>query len=145
MADMNDSRPVQAPRYRKSVATVPKLTAAPTTKPCPYCGEEILLVAIKCKHCGEFLQRRRPSAPRATGHVAPPPPASTPVQPIELTGKRFKAQAAICVVLMLAGVSVLFSGARTSSSTLIAFGAIIMAVAGVWGIIVKLLAWWHHG
>lgn len=25
------------------------------TKPCPYCGESILSVAKKCKHCGEFL------------------------------------------------------------------------------------------
>ncbi len=24
-------------------------------RPCPYCGEDILAVAKKCKHCGEFL------------------------------------------------------------------------------------------
>jgi len=25
------------------------------TKECPYCAEEILVAAKKCKHCGEFL------------------------------------------------------------------------------------------
>jgi predicted nucleic acid-binding Zn ribbon protein len=27
------------------------------TKQCPYCGEEILAVAKKCKHCGEWLDK----------------------------------------------------------------------------------------
>ncbi|MGD9612795.1 MAG: zinc ribbon domain-containing protein [Kiritimatiellia bacterium] len=33
-------------------------------KPCPFCAEAIQDAAIKCKHCGEFLDGSRP-APNA--------------------------------------------------------------------------------
>ena len=38
------------------------------TKRCPYCGEEILSVAVKCKHCGSMLA----SPPAGTPSTVPP-------------------------------------------------------------------------
>lgn len=53
------------PRPRPSGAT------AAETKPCPYCAETIHLKAIKCKHCGELLNGRRPEVDPQSAHDKP--------------------------------------------------------------------------
>ena len=57
------------------------------TKRCPYCGEEILATAKKCKHCGEWQEEKpanaaesiQPATARPAGTATPPPasPADT--------------------------------------------------------------------
>ena len=52
------------------------------TKVCPFCGEEILAVAKKCKHCGEWLDKQQEEAPQ--------------VKQCEACGEDIPANATIC-------------------------------------------------
>ncbi len=47
--------------------------AGARTKSCPVCAEEILAEAVKCKHCGEYLEGRRgrPRTDRVPGRRRP--------------------------------------------------------------------------
>ena len=54
------------------------------TKICPYCGEEILAVAKKCKHCGEWLTGEKPGTVSSSSSE----PAVSKNEPQQETEKR---------------------------------------------------------
>ncbi len=49
--------------------TARKESAPKAIKSCPYCGEDINISAIKCKHCGEFLEERPRTEPKESKRV----------------------------------------------------------------------------
>jgi hypothetical protein len=114
-------------RQAKEAASKPE----PTTKRCPFCAEEILYQAVKCKHCGEMLdepqrigRQRRPRSARAgqsaidgvksQGAPAPSKKKKTGQVAQPLAGA---AGCLTIIVLVAACVGLFNSGGKESSPT----------------------------
>ena len=65
---------------------------------CPFCSEQILATAIKCKHCGEFLD----------GRQSPPPPAKQQPTRRQSYKKKKVEYVGVGALVQLAGFIALF-------------------------------------
>jgi TM2 domain-containing membrane protein YozV len=69
-------------------------------KNCPYCGEEILTAAQKCKHCGEFLDEKLRQERNTV--------AQTIVQPVKIP--KWSGGIAAVLSLIIPGLGQIYKG-----------------------------------
>lgn len=97
---------------------------------CPYCGESILAVAKKCKHCDEWLGEQKIEDSVKVANIVT----------TEQTGKRYKAIQLMGTFLAIIGAILL-----TVDPTLAAGGSLCLFIGLTLFLIGRVGGWWHHG
>jgi hypothetical protein len=96
------------------------------------------LALIDCPDCGKQVSDRAASCLQCGAPIAAP----APVQTVEQTGKRYKAQQAVGILALLTGVVMINVGGPGSATKV--FGVIITLIGAIMYIFSRIGAWWDH-
>ena len=104
------------------------------------------MALIKCSECGREVSDKA-SACLGCGAPITAAGAGTPIQTIQKTSKRLKAQSLMAGVLVaFSGIVVILSSFAVSEahSPMPTFPIILFMAGVIWYVTVKVRTWWHH-
>ena len=110
------------------------------TKLCPYCGEEILTTAKKCKHCNEWLEPKdAPKHATASENTSAATPAeiAVPDESISVNHKSIIRFCWIAIVCSILSFSLLITSNEAVLDWLDSQSGIVLGIAIFFGILVQ--------
>ena len=101
---------------------------------------------IKCSECGREVSDKAVACPSCGAPIANAP-VGTPIQTIQETSKRLKAQYAIAVVIFFVGLIWLVFNivyVTQTNQSMSPIPIILTMLGAIWAIVTKIRIWWHH-
>ena len=104
---------------------------------------------IQCPECNTEVSNKAEVCPKCAYPIAEHfnPSQKGNAQTIEQTGKRFKLQILLSILVMIVGIIMSVSQVNKSepSQGAIIGGFLICIIGAIWLIVVKFCTWWYHG
>lgn len=100
------------PTPTRTITPIAETPLEPARRPCPHCSEDILASAVKCKHCGEYLDGRQTQPPPPAAPAPAPAPAPVVVQTFVnvAPNRRWSPGTAALLSFLLPGLGQLYKG-----------------------------------
>jgi predicted nucleic acid-binding Zn ribbon protein len=99
----------------KPQAVMPRVVQSEPQKACPFCGESIAIAAVKCKHCGEFLDESKRQQPAITPAInvvqqQAPQPIQTVIHMSSQPQPRWSPGVAAVLSFLIPGLGQIYKG-----------------------------------
>ncbi len=103
------------------------------------------MALIKCPECDSDVSDKADVCPKCAYPIAKT--VTSKVQTVEQTGKKFKLQTLLSILMIIGGVVMSVSQINRSEpgEGAIITGFLICIIGAIWLVVVKCLSWWYHG
>ena len=103
------------------------------------------MALIKCPECNTEVSDQAGVCPKCAYPIAKP--VANTVQTVEQTGKKFKLQILLSILMITGGIVILLSQLfiLTPSEGAMMWGFLICFVGVIWLVVVRFFSWWSHG
>lgn len=103
------------------------------------------MALIECPECSTEVSDQADACPKCAYPIARP--ATGKVQTVEQTGKKFKLQTILSILMIIGGIVMSVSQINRSEpgEGAIITGFLICIIGAIWLVVVRFFSWWYHG